>query len=164
MNSSPYLYQINASRGGVPKLPVSEVWVSMGGLCEDGQRNRVIHGGPDRAICVFSFERIQALQQEGHTIHPGATGENFTLSGLDWADIQPGDHMKIGEEVRIELTSFCEPCRRIAQWFDKRKYDRIDQQQHPGWSRLYARVLAEGQVRQGDRVYVENLSKEAVKG
>ncbi len=162
MNSFPYLYQINASRGGVPKLPVSDVWVSEGGLCEDGQRNKVIHGGPDRAICVFSLERIVALQEEGHTILPGAAGENFTLSGLDWILIKPGALMKIGEEVRIELTSYCEPCRRIAQWFQKRKYHRIDQQHHPGWSRLYARVLSEGQVRQGDRVWVENFSKEAL--
>jgi len=88
----------------------------------------------------------------------GALGENFTLTGLDWAHIQPGDHMNVGENVRIEFTDFCEPCRRIAQWFHKKDYRRIDQQQYPGWSRLYARVLTEGQVLQGDRVWVENLS------
>jgi MOSC domain-containing protein YiiM len=159
MDWSPYLYQINCSQGGLPKLPLTEAWVSVEGLGGDGHRNKILHGGPDRAICVFSFEVIEALQQEGHTIYPGASGENFTLAGLDWAHIQPGDHMKIGEEVRIEFTSFCEPCRRIAQWFHEGDYDRIAQQQHPGWSRLYARVLAEGQVRQGDRIWVENLSK-----
>jgi len=110
-------------------------------------------------ICVFSFELIQALRQEGHTLYPGALGENFTVSGLDWAHMQLGDHMNVGEEVRIEFTSFCEPCRRIAQWFHKRDYHRIAQQQHPGWSRLYARVLSEGTVRQGDRVCVDNLTK-----
>jgi MOSC domain-containing protein YiiM len=159
MDSSPYLYQINCSQGGLPKLPLTEAWVSIEGLCGDGHRNKILHGGPERAICVFSFEVIEALQQEGHTILPGATGENFTLAGLDWAHIQPGDQLKIGEAVRIEFTSFCEPCRRITQWFYKGEYHRIAQQQHPGWSRLYARVLTEGQVRQGDRVWVENLSK-----
>jgi MOSC domain-containing protein YiiM len=159
MDSSPYLYQINCSQGGLPKLPLPDAWVSIEGLCRDGHRNTVLHGGPDRAICVFSFEVIEALQQEGHMIYPGAAGENFTLAGLDWAHIQPGDQMKIGEEVRIEFTSFCEPCRRIRQWFYKGDYNRIAQQQHPGWSRLYSRVLTEGQVRQGNRVWVENLSK-----
>ena len=159
MDSSPYLYQINCSQGGLPKLPLTEVWVSIGGLCGDGHRNKVLHGGPDRAICVFSIEVIEALQQEGHTIFPGASGENFTLAGLDWVHIQPGDQMKIGEEVCIEFTSFCEPCRRIAQWFHKGDYYRIAQQHHPGRSRLYARVLSEGQVRKGDRVWVEKLSK-----
>ncbi len=159
MDSSPYLYQINCSQGGLPKLPLTEAWVSIEGLCGDGHRNKILHGGPERAICVFSFEVIEALQQEGHTILPGATGENFTLAGLDWAHIQPGDQLKIGEAVRIEFTSFCEPCQRITQWFYKGEYNRIAQQQHPGWSRLYARVLTEGKVRQGDRVWVENLSK-----
>ena len=155
MRSFPSLYQINYSPGGVPKLPLVEARVSLEGIGRDGHRNKALHGGPDRAICVFSFELIQALRQEGHTMYPGALGENFTLTGLDWVHIQPGDQMNIGEEVRIEFTSFCEPCRRIAQWFHKKNYHRIDQQQHPGWSRLYARVLSEGMVRQGDRVLVE---------
>lgn len=159
MDSFPYLYQINASQGGLPKLPLAEAWVSVNGLRSDGHRNKVLHGGPDRAICVFSFEVIEALRQEGHTIFPGASGENFTLAGLDWVHIQPGDSMKIGEEVCIEFTSFCEPCRRNAQWFQQGEYSRIAQERHLGWSRLYARVLSEGQVRQGDRVWVENLSK-----
>jgi len=159
MDSSPYLYQINSSRGGVPKFPIPEVWVSIGGLCKDRQRNRVIHGGPDRAICVFSLELIETLQQEGHTIIPGATGENFTLAGVNWAHLQPRDQMKIGADLRIEFTSFCEPCRRIKQWFYKGAYTRIDQEQHPGWSRLYARVLCEGKVRQGDSIHIETLSE-----
>ncbi len=159
MDLSPYLYQINCSQGGLPKLPLTEAWVSIEGLCGDGHRNKILHGGPDRAICVFSFEVIEALRQEGHTIFPGAAGENFTLAGLDWAHIHPGDQMKIGEEVRIEFTSFCDPCRHITQWFYKGDYNRIVQQQHQGWSRLYARVLTEGQVRPGDRVWVKNLPK-----
>lgn len=109
MAPSPSLYQINASRGGVPKHSVPEAWVSVDGIRDDGHRNKVLHSGPDRAICVYSFELIEALRQEGHTILPGALGENFTLAGLDWAHIQPGDHMKIGEQVCIECTSFVSP-------------------------------------------------------
>ncbi len=159
MESSPYLYQINASPGGVPKHSVPEAWVSKKGIQDDGHRNKALHGGPDRAICVYSYELVQALQQEGHTVHPGALGENFTFSGLDWAHIQPGDHMKIGEQVCIEFTEFCEPCRRIKSWFHKGNFHRVDQEVYPGWSRLYARVLTEGQVRQGDPVWVEMLSE-----
>lgn len=158
MNSPPNLYQINASGGGVPKHSVPEAWISVEGIQEDGHRNKVLHGGPDRAICIYSFELIQALQKEGHIMHPGALGENFTLTGLDWSHIQPGDQLKVGEQVCIELTSFCEPCRRIKRWFYEGDFHRIDQRKHPGWSRLYARVLFEGQVRQGDPVWVETLS------
>ena len=142
MNSSPYLYQINASGGGVPKHSVPEAWISTEGILDDGHRNKILHGGPDRAICIYSFELIQALQQEGHTMLPGTLGENFTLTGLDWTHIQPGDQLKVGEQVCIELTSFCEPCRRIKQWFFEGDFHRIDQGKYPGWSRLYARVLS----------------------
>jgi len=137
--------------------------VSTQGLRGDGHRNRVLHGGPDRAICLFALEVIDALQREGHTIYPGASGENFTLAGLEWVHLQPGDHMKVGEEVRLEITSFCEPCRRNAKWFHNGEYARIAQEQHPGWSRLYARVLTEGLVRQGDPVWVETRSERTMR-
>ncbi len=162
MNSPPYLYQINASQGGLPKRPMSEAWVSFQGLRGDRQRNTALHGGPDRAICLYSFEAIEALRGEGHSIYPGASGENFTVAGLDWGTIQPGDRMKIGETVHLECVSYCEPCRHNAQWFDQGNYRRIDQRQHAGWSRLYARVLAEGWVRQGDQVFVEGLAEESL--
>jgi MOSC domain-containing protein YiiM len=159
MGSVPYLYQINWSPGGLPKLPVLEAWVSLKGLDGDRHRNRVLHGRPDRALCLFSFEILEALQQEGHTVYAGASGENLTLAGLDWTQMKPGEHLKIGEEVQIELTSYCEPCRHNAKWFVNEDYSRISHQHHPGWSRLYARVLSEGRVRQGDRVWVGILPK-----
>lgn len=162
MGSVPYLYQINCSPGGLPKLPVSEAWISLKGMDGDRHRNRVLHGGPDRALCLFSFEVLEALQREGHTVYAGATGENLNVAGLNWTRLKPGDHLEIGEEVRIELTSYCEPCRHNAQWFVKGDYSRISHQHHPGWSRLYARVLSEGRVRQGAGVWVGMLPKRKI--
>jgi MOSC domain-containing protein YiiM len=158
MGPLPYLYQINCSPGGLPKLPVPEAWVSVKGMDGDRHRNRVLHGGPDRALCLFSLEILEALQQEGHTVYAGASGENLTLAGLDWTQMKPGDHLRIGEGVHIELTSYCEPCRHNARWFMGENYHRISHRHHPGWSRLYARVLSEGHVRRGDPVWVETLS------
>lgn len=163
MGSVAYLYQINCSPGGLPKLPVSEAWITFKGLDGDRHRNRVLHGGPDRALCLFSFEVLEALQQEGHTVHAGASGENLTVVGLNWTQLKPGDHLKIGEEVQIEFTSYCEPCRHNAQWFVNGDFSRISHRQHPGWSRLYARVLSEGRVRQGDGVRVVTLPKRKMK-
>jgi MOSC domain-containing protein YiiM len=109
-------------------------------------------------LCLFSFEIIKALQQEGHRVYSGASGENLTLAGLNWAQLVPGDQLKIGEALHIELTSYCDPCRHNAQWFIGENYHRISHLHHPGWSRLYARVLSEGRVRQGDCVRVESLA------
>ncbi len=151
----PHVHQINISDGGVPKLPVAEAKVTAKGVAGDRQRNLTVHGGADRAVCLFSWERIQALQAEGHSIGAGSSGENLTLAGLDWDQLKLGDQVRIGASVTLELTSYTEPCRFNAQWFKEGNFNRINQKRHPGWSRLYARVLEEGVVRTGDVVVVE---------
>jgi len=151
----PHLHQISVSDGGVPKLPIREGRITVDGVAGDRQRSPEIHGGPDRAVCLFSLEVIEALQAEGHSIKPGTSGENLTLAGLDWTRLQPGDRLRISDGVRLEIVKYTEPCRFNAQWFLKGDFNRINQKKHPGWSRLYARVLAEGVVRPGDSVTVE---------
>jgi MOSC domain-containing protein YiiM len=151
----PYLHQISVSDGGVPKLPVPEARITVTGVAGDRQRNLEVHGGVDRAICLFSLEVIEALQAEGHSIKPGSSGENLTIAGLEWAGLKPGDRLWIGDAVRLEIVKYTEPCRFNAQWFQDGDFNRINQKKHPGWSRLYARVLAEGAVRPGDAVTVE---------
>ena len=101
--SYPHVHQINVSDGGVPKLPVLEATVSNKGVAGDRQRNLKFHGGPDRAVCVYSLELIEQLQEEGHPIDPGSTGENLTLSGLDWDQVRPGVRLTIGPEVQLDL-------------------------------------------------------------
>jgi MOSC domain-containing protein YiiM len=157
----PYLHQINISDGGVPKLPVPQAHITLNGLSGDHQRTPKYHGGPDRAVCLFSLEVIEALQAEGHPIAPGACGENLTLAGVAWADLKPGGRLHIGESVELEITSYTVPCQHNARWFLGDNYKRISQKRHPGWSRLYARVLGEGMVRPGDRVCVESARDES---
>jgi MOSC domain-containing protein YiiM len=152
-SDAPYLYRINVSAGGVPKHAVPEARITVNGLSGDRQRNRRIHGGRDRAVCLYSMERIEALRAEGHGITTGGAGENLTIAGLAWTAIRPGDVLIIGS-VRLEIRSYTSPCRFNAQWFLHGDYMRISQQRYPGWSRLYARVLEEGLVRQGDPVMV----------
>jgi MOSC domain-containing protein YiiM len=155
MADTPHLHQISVSDGGVPKLPVAEARITVTGVSGDRQRNRDIHGGVDRAVCLFSLEVIEALRAEGHTITPGSSGENLTIAGLDWAHLKPGDRLRIGDSVRLELVSYTSPCKYNAQWFVDGNFSRISQKLHPGWSRTYARVLTEGVVRSGDAVIVE---------
>ena len=145
------LVSINISKGGVPKRPLPSCQVTMSGLQGDRQRDLRYHGGPDRAVCLFSEDLIAALQAEGHPIGAGTIGENFTLRGVTWAEMVPGARLDVGE-VRIELTDYAAPCNNIAGSFQRRHIGRVSQQANPGWSRLYARVLKEGTVRVGDRV------------
>jgi MOSC domain-containing protein YiiM len=145
------VFSINCSEGGVPKLPVPEALVSSFGVFGDSQKNRKYHGGPDRAVCLFSLERIRALQDEGHPIGTGTTGENLTVSGLDWDLVVPGSIIEVGEAI-LEVTDYTKPCRTIRESFKNQKFGRMSQKHHPGWSRVYARVLREGMVRTGDTV------------
>ncbi len=155
----PHVHQVNVSDGGVPKHPVSEAMVNKTGLEEDRQRNRKVHGGLNRAVCLFSLELIERLQDEGHAIEAGSAGENLTISGLDWETLQIGDVLMIGPSVKVELTSYTSPCDHNARWFREGDYTRISQKKNPGWSRLYARVLAEGVVRPGDVVDILKKSR-----
>jgi MOSC domain-containing protein YiiM len=144
--------RINLSDGGVPKLPVESAEVRVEGLVGDRQRDRGLHGGPDRAVCLWSLEVIEALQREGHPISAGDAGENLTIAGLDWVELVPGSRLRIGPEVRLEITDYTTPCRTIWRSFRLRRYGRISQKRFPGQSRLYARVLQPGFIATGDGV------------
>ena len=142
---------LQRSGGGVPKLPVAHAKAGVGGLEGDWQRDRRHHGGPDRALCLYSLELIDALAAEGHAIYPGAMGENVTISGIDWRLVQPGVRVGIGE-AEVELTAFASPCQSIAPVFMDGRIVRVAEKVYPGWSRVYSRVIREGDIRVGDRV------------
>jgi MOSC domain-containing protein YiiM len=122
----------------------------------DRQDDLVHHGGPDRALSLWSLELIEALAAEGHPIGPGAAGENVTLAGLDWMLVRPGARLSLGT-VTVEVTGFAHPCRTIMSCFADRRFSRISEKSHPGWSRVYARVLEPGELRVGEEVRLSPL-------
>lgn len=155
MNLKPQngrIFQINISAGGVPKLAIPIGEVSENGIEGDKQTDLRFHGGPERALCLYSLERLLALQAEGHPTFSGAFGENLTLSGLDWTQMEPGQRYRLGEQVLIEITRYTTPCNNLIPFFADGDYGRISQTKYPGWSRAYARVLAGGSLRPGDPV------------
>src|SRR5918911_1229908 len=112
-----YIHQLNCSDGGVPKRPVAAAELTRTGLVGDCQAHPLIHGGPERALCLYALERIQALQAEGHPIYPGSVGENVTVAGLDWARLAPGARLALGAEALVEIASYTSPCKKIAAAF-----------------------------------------------
>src|SRR5262249_54880277 len=107
---------INRSGGGVPKLQVEEALITGSGVEGDRQRNLKLHGGPDRAVVLYSMENIQALVAEGHTITPGSVGENLTLEGIDWSLMTLGAELQIGP-VRLQITKYAIPCQNLKDLF-----------------------------------------------
>ena len=145
----PSVARINVNpAGGVPKHPVGAALITATGVGGDRQLDLKHHGGPDRAVCLFALERIAALAAEGHPIAPGTTGENLTIEGLDWSALGPGTRLAVGDDVVLEITGPAPQCNTIAGSFTGGAFVRISEKLHPGWSRLYARVVREGLVRE----------------
>jgi MOSC domain-containing protein YiiM len=102
-------------------------------------------------VTLFSRERIDLLRVEGHPIDVGTTGENLTVSGLDWEAVKPGSRLRVGS-VELEVTKFASPCEKIAGSFSEGDYTRLSEKRHLGWSRVCARVLRGGPIRTGDEI------------
>jgi MOSC domain-containing protein YiiM len=148
------VYQVNVSPGGVPKLPVESARVGLLGLDGDGHNARTLHGGPLRAVCLYSIEAIERVRAEGHPIFPGSCGENLTLEGVELGGLHAGDRLGIGQALELEIIKPDNPCDTISGSFRDGRFARISIRTHPEDTRLYARVLREGTVRQGDPVAV----------
>lgn len=146
--------QISVSGGGVPKQPVDSAFIDASGVGGDAQSDRRHHGRPVQAVCLWSADRIAALQQEGHPIAAGNAGENLTIAGVHWAALRPGTRIDVGA-VPLLISAHAIPCAKNAQWFSDRNFNRMLHDLHPGWSRLYAIPLGSGTVVTGDVVTIE---------
>lgn len=146
------VHQISVSPGGVPKSAVLTATVTATGIVGDDQHDKEHHGGPERAVCLFSREVIERLRIEGHPITAGSTGENLTISGIDWTRVEPGCRFAFEGGVELEVTGYTSPCRTISGSFAGGSFKRISQKAHPGESRVYARVVREGMLTTGEQV------------
>lgn len=145
--------QLNASDGGVPKLPVERAYVGFGGLDGDRQASRKHHGRPWQALCIWSLEVIDAFRAEGHPIGPGLAGENVTVAGLPWSEVRCGVRLRLGSVV-AEVSQFALPCAKNDRWF----HDGDSRHMHHdrgAVSRVYATVLEPGTITVGDEAVLE---------
>jgi MOSC domain-containing protein YiiM len=152
---SARIFQLSRSDGGVPKLAVREAEVGGLGLVGDRQKHTKVHGGPERALCLFSLEVIEKLQREGHPIYPGSVGENVTISGLVWADLVAGTRLGLGDQVIVELTRPADPCKQIRESFLEQRFKRLEV---PGEMRWYSRIVRGGLLRVAQHVHVLSQS------
>jgi len=145
--------QLSVSDGGVPKTAVNAVEVDFAGFRNDRQRNRVHHGRPFQALCLWSAEIIGDLASEGHPIAAGCAGENITTRGIEWATLTMGTQLRIGE-VLAQISAMAVPCGHQAQWFTDRDFSRLHHE-NGDISRLYATVIEPGSISAGDSITVE---------
>ena len=133
----------------IRKDPVEgPVWVGREGLSGDHQVDRQGHGGPERALLMYSADHYPRWRAEWSRkeLGPGGFGENLTVSGVSEDTVCVGDVYKIGE-VRIEVSSPRTPCSTLSRRHEFPDLVRIILENHrSGW---YLRVLREGWVEAG---------------
>jgi len=139
--------------GGVPKHPVESIVVHAEGCAGDKQNDRKHHGGPSRAVCLLERRVMEFLQSAGHPIHPGSTGENILLDGLDEGSISIGSTLAVGGVV-LAITGDAPPCKTIKASFTDGSFKKLSHKQASGQTRWYASVIEQGTVHLGDEVHL----------
>ncbi len=87
---------------GIYKAPVSgPVRLAPENLEGDGQADLRVHGGPDKAICVYPADHYRLWRTELGVADcgPGWFGENFSVAGQTESTVAIGDTYRIGSAV-----------------------------------------------------------------
>lgn len=149
----PHIFQINISeKGGKPKLPINDGYVTVNGIQGDKQARPDKHGGVNKALSLFALEKTIEIQKAGIAMFVGGMGENFSIAEMDWQSIKIGDRYQIGDELQIEITDDTGPCKQIAQYYHENDEHNIDEVTFNSWKRFYAKVIEEGYIRTGDEI------------
>jgi len=171
------IHQLNVGNGGVPKLPIEQTRVYKERLEKDDWDWSMYkthangkpggHGGPERAVCLYSLECLEKLKNLQFEVFPGALGENFTTQGIDYHLVRVGDVFQVGSETIIRITRVRTPCGTIGKKYSPqaKKGEGIERVMYDaevksgnvhsekwGMSGFYAEVLQEGLVHQGDSI------------
>lgn len=125
------------------------------GLEGDQVAETRVHGGPDKAVCVYSSDRFSHWREDlglsEDEFGRAAFGENFTVMGLDESSVCLGDRWRIGTAT-FEVSQPRQPCWKLARrWKTKDLTLRVQQTGYTGW---YVRVLEEGTVTPGDAIVI----------
>src|SRR5215510_1557618 len=141
--------QVNFSRGGLPKTPLPDAFITPLGIEGDVHAHPNIHGGPRKAILLIAAEVVDHLVELGFPVFYGALGENLTTRGIDVHMLRIGDRIRAGGAL-LEITQPRGPCSALDMYGDTLKYEVYDKRvkaldpSSPRWgmSGFYASVLS----------------------
>ena len=139
-------------QSGIFKKPVEgPIKVCSLGLEGDYQANKKLHGGVDKAICVYPAEHYDLWKDElgRRDLSFGDFGENLTTFGLMENEVCLGDRFRIGS-VELAVTQSREPCITLNARFGL--VDLAMHFQNSGRSVFYFSVVKEGSLSSGDKI------------
>jgi MOSC domain-containing protein YiiM len=131
--------------------PVAVAGVSIAG---DGQADRRVHGGPDKAVYAYAAEDYEWWSAElgDGALAPGTFGENLTVAGIDVTGSRIGDRWTIGDVV-LEVREPRQPCYKLGiRMGDDDFPDHFTAAGRPG---TYLRIVQPGTLQAGDGIEVE---------
>jgi MOSC domain-containing protein YiiM len=133
------------------KEPVlGPVFLGENGLIGDEQADLKVHGGPDKAVCVYPGEHLPYWQARlGRNLSPAPFGENFTTFGLLEQNVHIGDIFKAGS-ARVQVSQPRQPCFKLAARYGEPKLALWVQE--TGYTGFYLRCLEPGWVTPGDAI------------
>lgn len=120
------------------------------GIEGDGQADLKVHGGPDKAVCVYPHDHFSFWNTfYGIQMNSGAFGENFTTRGAVETQVCIGDRYSVSGTV-FEVSQPRQLCWKLARrWGLKGLPVRVQESGRTGW---YFRVLVEGDVEAPSRL------------
>ena len=125
---------------GTPSDPVQEA-NAISGLGLQGDRSA--YEGNLRQVLFVDKEIL-----DGAGLAPGQVKENITVTGLNVAEIKPGQVFTIGDSITLEAVGDCEACSKM----DAIRLGLKDQLQ--GKRGMLAKVINGGSIKIGDSITV----------
>ena len=124
---------------GICKSPVSgHLHLGKLGFDGDGVGDLWYHGGPSKAVCVYSYDHYLYWENLLGTKLPiPAFGENLTVSGLQEDDICIGDIFYVGTAV-VQVSQPRQPCNTLAARHGRN--DMVQLVKDSGYTGFYLRV------------------------
>jgi MOSC domain-containing protein YiiM len=158
---TPVLVSLNVGRparhesaepwtSGIYKTPVTgRIPLASTNLLGDAQADLNVHGGPDKAVCVYSADHYPFWREQLGVSEcgPGWFGENFSIEGQSEHDVALGDTYRVGTAL-VQISQPRAPCGKLG-----RRWNRLDmpklvlQSGRTGW---YLRVVECGDVECGE--------------
>lgn len=111
-----------------------------------------------RQVHLIHSELFDEVAKQGFHVEPADLGENITTKGIDLLGLPRGAHLRVGEEVVLEVTGLRNPCAQIDD-FQKGLLSGVLERGPRGElvrkSGIMSVVLKGGCVRAGDRIVIQ---------
>lgn len=149
-NNRAFVCSVNISKSkGTRKTPVGDMPVTVKkqwGIAEDA------HAGHwHRQVSFLAEESIERARDMGLNVKEGDFGENFTIEGVNLLALPLGTHVKIGNDVLVEISQIGKVCHTRCAIYHLAG-DCIFPREG-----IFAVVLQEGTVRAGDEFKIVSI-------